>query len=41
VVWALFEEVGARRLREAFAACVAQEAIGGEYLAAWLRGVAA
>jgi hypothetical protein len=41
VVWELFEEVGEERLREAFRACVGQGAIGGEYLAAVVRGVAA
>jgi transposase len=41
VVWELFEEVGEARLREAFARCVGQGAIGGEYLAAFLAGVAA
>jgi transposase len=41
VVWELFEEVGEARLREAFAACVGQGAIGGEYLQALVRGMAA
>lgn len=40
VVWALFEEWGAARLRAAFAACVQQQTIGGEYVHARLRGVA-
>jgi hypothetical protein len=39
VVWALFEEWGPGRLREAFAACVHAETIGGEYLAAVLGGL--
>jgi transposase len=41
VVWELFEEVGEARLREAFVACVGQGAIGGEYLAAFVMGMAA
>lgn len=41
VVWELFEEVGEARLQEAFAACVGQGAIGGEYLQALVRGRAA
>jgi transposase len=41
VVWELFEEVGEARLREAFVACVRRGAFGGEYLSAWLQGVAA
>jgi transposase len=41
VVWELFEQVGEERLREAFGACVRQGAIGSEYLAAFLTGVAA
>lgn len=36
VVWDLFEQWGEQRLREAFGACVARGAFGGEYLAAWL-----
>jgi transposase len=40
VVWQLFEEWGPARLREAFARCVKQETIGGEYLAAVLGGLA-
>jgi hypothetical protein len=41
VIWALFEQVESARMVEAFCACVARGAIGGEYLAAWLGGVAA
>jgi transposase len=40
VVWTLFEQHGATRLTAAFAHCLAQGAIGGEYLSAWLVGVA-
>jgi transposase len=40
-LWALYETWGARKLREAFARCVAQGAIGAEYLEAHLLGVAA
>jgi transposase len=40
-LWALYEAWGARRVREAFARCVAQGAIGAEYLEAQLLGVAA
>jgi transposase len=40
VVWTLFEQHGAERLTAAFAHCLAQGAIGGEYLSAWLLGVA-
>jgi hypothetical protein len=40
VVWTLFEQHGASRLTAAFAHCLAQGAIGGEYLSAWLVGVA-
>jgi transposase len=39
-LWALFEQWGPARLREAFAICVQQETIGGEYLEALLVGVA-
>jgi hypothetical protein len=41
VAWALFEEWGPAKIREAFAACLKQGAIGSEYLSAWLLGVAA
>ncbi len=41
VIWALFEQVASDRMVEAFCACVARGAIGGEYLSAWLGGVAA
>jgi hypothetical protein len=41
VAWALFEEWGPQKIQEAFAACLKQGAIGGEYLSAWLGGVAA
>jgi transposase len=41
VVWELFETWGARKLREAFSRCVAQGAIGAEYVAAQFLGVAA
>jgi transposase len=41
MAWELFEEWGPGPLREAFARCVRQEAIGGEYLRALLQGVAA
>lgn len=40
VLWDLFEAHGAARLQAAFAHCLAQGAIGGEYLQAWLSGVA-
>jgi transposase len=40
VLWTLFEQHGAERLGVAFAHCLAQGAIGGEYLSAWLLGVA-
>jgi transposase len=40
VVWMLFEQHGAARIGAAFAHCLAQGAIGGEYLSAWLLGVA-
>jgi len=40
VLWALFEQHGSARLTAAFAHCLAQGAIGGEYLQAWLWGVA-
>jgi transposase len=40
LLWALFEEWGPARLRDAFAACVQNETIGGEYLQARLLGVA-
>jgi transposase len=40
-LWALYETWGARKLRTAFARCVAQGAIGAEYLEAQLLGVAA
>jgi transposase len=40
VLWALFEQHGGARLTEAFAHCLAAGAIGGEYLQAWLVGVA-
>lgn len=40
-LWALYEAWGARKLRAAFARCVAQGAIGAEYLEAQLLGVAA
>ena len=38
--WQLYEAVGARKLRAAFAACVRQGAFGSEYLAAYVSGVA-
>jgi transposase len=41
VAWELYERCGEARLRTAFAACVQQGAIGGEYLTAFLVGVAA
>jgi transposase len=40
VLWELFEAHGAARLTAAFTHCLAQGAIGGEYLQAWLAGVA-
>lgn len=40
VLWSLFEQHGGARLTAAFAHCLAQGAIGGEYLQAWLLGVA-
>jgi hypothetical protein len=40
MLWTLFEQHGAERLGAAFAHCLAQGAIGGEYLSAWLVGVA-
>ena len=40
VLWALFEQHGAAHLTAGFAHCLAQGAIGGEYLQAWLAGVA-
>jgi transposase len=40
VLWNLFEQHGAARLTAAFAYCLAQGAIGGEYLSAWLLEVA-
>ena len=40
-VWELFERWGEGKLSQAFAACVRQGVIGGEYLRAWLSGVAA
>jgi transposase len=40
VAWELFETWGEGKLSQAFAACVQQGAIGGEYLSAWLSGVA-
>ena len=40
VVWDLFEQHGGVRLTAAFSHCLAQGAIGGEYLQAWLLGVA-
>lgn len=39
--WQLFETLGEQRLVDGFRYCVAQGAIGGEYLAAWATGVAA
>jgi transposase len=39
--WELFETWGAGKMREAFCACVAQQAIGAEYLQAHFLGVAA
>lgn len=41
VAWELFESQGEAQLVEAFRHCVARGAIGGEYLRAWLSGVAA
>ena len=41
VVWELFEQWGDRRLCEALVACVREGTYGGEYLRAWLAGVAA
>jgi transposase len=41
VAWELFERWGEAKLREAFAACLQQGAIGGEYLQAFLLKVAA
>lgn len=41
LLWTLFEQHGGARLTAAFAHCLAQGAIGGEYLQAWLLGVAA
>jgi hypothetical protein len=40
VAWELFAEQGEARMVEAFRYCVAEGAIGGEYLRAWLLGVA-
>jgi transposase len=40
-LWALYEAWGTRPVREAFARCVAQGAIGAEYLEAQLLGTAA
>ncbi len=40
LAWDLFERCGEAWLRAAFAACLSQGAIGGEYLAAFLQGVA-
>lgn len=40
-VWALFEELGDERMRVGLRYCVAQAAIGAEYLRAWARGIAA
>jgi hypothetical protein len=40
VAWELFETWGEGKLSQALAACVRQGAIGGEYLSAWLSGVA-
>jgi len=39
-VWTLFEQHGTERIGAAFAHCLAHGAIGGEYLTAWLMGVA-
>jgi transposase len=41
VAWELFERCGERKLSQAFAWCVQQGAIGGEYLRAVVMGVAA
>jgi transposase len=41
MAWALLEEWGEARTREALCACVRQGAIGGEYLQAFFLGVAA
>ena len=41
VAWDLFERQGEARMVEAFRYCVGVGAIGGEYLRAWLLGVAA
>jgi transposase len=38
--WALFEELGDERMRAGLRYCVAQAAIGSEYLRAWARGIA-
>lgn len=40
LIWELFEQVGAARMREAFAYCMHRKAIGGEYLRAWAQGYA-
>jgi transposase len=40
MLWALFEQHGGARLTAAFTHCLTQGAIGGEYLSAWLMGVA-
>lgn len=39
IAWELFEREGEEHVCEAFAYCVRQEAIGGEYLRAWSEGV--
>jgi transposase len=39
--WQLFEQLGEQQLVEGFRYCLAQGAIGGEYLQAWAAGVAA
>jgi transposase len=38
--WALFEELGDERMRAGLRYCVAQAAIGAEYLRAWAQGIA-
>lgn len=40
LLWEVFEEIGAARMRAAFGYCLHQDAIGGEYVRAWVHGYA-
>jgi hypothetical protein len=40
LLWELFEQVGAARMRALLGYCLQQDAIGGEYVRAWAQGYA-